>query len=826
MDLSLNDFRGQLLPKFIGSLSNLEHLNLSHAGFEGVVPQEFGNLSRLSSLDLNCDNDGFYMRVESLSWLSHLMLKQLDLGGIDLSVATNTWLPIVNSLPFLQVIRLDDCQLSSKLPSSLSYINSSSTLNVVSLAYNNMNDTSIFEWLCTLKGLDTSLVHLDLSFNPMLGNNIQVSGRVVKFLRSLCRLQSLDLSGTKLNYDFSDIIQSFSVCPHKALVSLRLNGNSVWGSIPNNINILSSLRDLQVDDSQLNGTISQALGGLFMLETLTLDSNSLKGFLTDDHLSNLSKLSWLSLEHNTELVFNISANWIPPFQLDYLALDSSKVGPDFPMWLTTQKHLTQISLFNTSISDTIPVSFFNSLSSKLEYLEMSQNMMNGVLPDVSITFDFPPRIFLSSNNFHGAIPPFLRNVAELHLNNNSLSQGLIHFLCPRNKKPLVYLDLSNNLFSDKLPDCWGYFDKLQFLNLQNNKLWGRLPTSIGALDELNVFQLSNNKISGELPSSLLHCKSLVILDISNNSLSGHIPSTFWDSFQNLSILTLRNNNFIGALPSSFCHLYQIQIVDLSSNFISGTIPRCIYNLKAMANTGTVSQPIFIALAPSTYDIFYGNALIMWKRKEQNFDGPYSLDQTKVIDFSNNKLVGHIPDGISSLIGLVSINLSSNHLSGAITSKIGQLTSLEILDLSHNHLSGEIPTSLAKITNLGVLDLSYNNLSGKIPTGSQLQTFDNTTYMGNPGLCGAPLPKCEGDEATTIPQNRDNAAPHNEHHIDDFMLGLYISVVLGVITGFWGVCGTLVLKRSWRHAFFRFYDNMKDMIYMVVIVHVARVWRRA
>ncbi|KAK9672534.1 hypothetical protein RND81_12G106500 [Saponaria officinalis] len=817
LDLSFNHFTGRL-PKFIGSLSNLEHLNLSHAGFKGIVPQEIGNLSQLSSLDLNChlSYGDSNVRVDSFRWISHLrLLKKLDLSGIDLNVATTTWLPIVNNLPFLQVLRLDGCHLSLKLPSSLSYINSSSTINVVSLSYNNMNDTSIFEWLINLKGLNTSLVYLDFSYNQMFGNNIQVTEPAINFIGSLCSLQNLDMSNTNLYYDFSDIIHSFSVCSYKSLTSLNLNLNYVWGSIPTNINTLSSIRELLVGDNQLKGTISQALWGLSMLEVLDLSSNSLKGVITDDHLSNLSKLSWLILGDNTEVVVNISANWIPPFQLDILLLDSCKVGPNFPMWLITQKYLTGISLSNNGIFDTVPNSFINSLSSKLKYLDMSKNMMYGILPDVSITFDSPSLfVDLSSNNFYGAIPSFLRNVTSLYLNNNSLSQGLVPLLCPQNKMPLVSLDLSNNLFSDKFPDCWGYFDNLQNLNLQNNKLWGSLPTSIGALDKLTNLHLSNNSISSELPSSLLNCKSLIILELSHNSLNGHITSTFWDSFRNLSILTLRNNNFIGTLPSSFCHLSQIRSLDLSTNHFSGTIPRCIYNLQGMANTQL-----------SVFDNHFDGALIMWKRKEQLFTGHYSLGKARAIDFSNNRLEGQIPEGIASLIGLVSINLSRNHLSGAIALNIGQLTSLESLDLSHNELSSKIPTSLAKITALSTLDLSYNNLSGKIPTGPQLQTFDYSSYMGNPELCGAPLPKCEGDEAATVPQNRDNAAPHNEHHLDDFMLGLYISVVLGLIIGFWGVCGTLLLKRTWRHAFFRFYDNMKDRIYVIVVVHVARVWRR-
>ena len=43
------------------------------------------------------------------------------------------------------------------------------------------------------------------------------------------------------------------------------------------------------------------------------------------------------------------------------------------------------------------------------------------------------------------------------------------------------------------------------------------------------------------------------------------------------------------------------------------------------------------------------------------------------------------------------------------------------------------------------------------------------------------------------------------------LWFYVSIALGSIVGFWGVCGTLVVKKSWRHAYFHFVDQMKDRL---------------
>ncbi|XP_050149631.1 receptor-like protein 48 [Malus sylvestris] len=241
--------------------------------------------------------------------------------------------------------------------------------------------------------------------------------------------------------------------------------------------------------------------------------------------------------------------------------------------------------------------------------------------------------------------------------------------------------------------------------------------------------------------------------------------------------------------------------------LGGTIPKCFGKLASLANDSTTDNTYFkeqTTLTLKGMELVYNNTLYL----------------VKSIDLSSNTLQGEIPEEISSLILLGTLNLSRNQLTGNIPSKIGNLHWLETLDLSHNHLSGQIPQSLSSLTSLSHLNLSYNNLSGRIPSGNQLQTLnDLSIYMENPSLCGVPLStKCLGDDTFPSTDTKDM----NEGGNDE--LWFYVSMVLGFIVGFWGVCGTLILKTSWRYAYFQFFDNIKDKVALAIALKVARFQR--
>ncbi|KAF3946432.1 hypothetical protein CMV_027300 [Castanea mollissima] len=190
----------------------------------------------------------------------------------------------------------------------------------------------------------------------------------------------------------------------------------------------------------------------------------------------------------------------------------------------------------------------------------------------------------------------------------------------------------------------------------------------------------------------------------------------------------------------------------------------------------------------------------------------NLKLVRLIDLSSNNLSGSIPAEISDLSELRFLNLSRNHLMGKIPEKIGSMKELESVDLSRNHLSGEIPPSMSNLTFLSLLDLSYNNLSGRIPSSTQLQSFDALRYIGNPQLCGDPLPK-----SCTIEEQSLNKSPIGSVEDDSKNSSFYIGMGVGFATGFWAICGALFFNRTWRHAYFRFADEIKDWIYVTTMI---------
>ncbi|XP_023896399.1 receptor-like protein EIX2 [Quercus suber] len=753
-----------------------------NASLSGEITPYLGNLSRLTHLDLEGNYNLSTQNLDCVSSLSSL--QKLYMGGVKINHTEADWLHAINMLPSLLELSLFSCELKH-LPSSLTFLNLTS-LRVLDLSYNPFNtsidlsynpfNTSIPQWLFNL----TSLTSLDLTFSNQSG----------KILDSFGRLSSLKY--------------------------LYLGGNNFSGSIPASIGNLSSLKELDLSYNKMNGNIPESLGQLSKLVKLYLLENSWEGVITEARLMNLTRLEEFVLTTNNKsqpLVFNVKDDWRPPFKLKILHLESCLIGPKFPKWLQVQSELTYVILNSVQIKGTIPEEWLSMISSNLTHLDLSNNQIKGNLPH-QLVFPNVTKLFLQRNLFSGPIPSNI-SVLMPSLQYLDLSENLLHGKIPLSISKIKHLNilvLRRNNLSGELPDHWNKSQMdLRVVDISYNNICGKIPSSMGFLGNLSILVLSNNNLSGEIPSSL-QSHSIVSMDFGGNRLSGNLPS--WIE-SDIFMLRLRSNLFNGTIPKRWCNLHKLQILDLAQNNLSGSIPDCFNNFIAMVDSNTLES--------KSIENYTEEAYIMTKGSYYKYDR--TLQLVTCIDLSGNSLTGGIPIQITSLTRLGTLNFSMNHLNGSIPKNIGNMRWLETLDLSNNRLSGPIPGSLSSLNFLVHLNLSFNNLTGRIPSGSQLQTLiDATIYKGNPSLCGSPLPtKCPGDEASNGPSITDVDDKQGGDHYE--RIWFYASIGLGFVVGFWSVCGTLLLKKSWRHCYFRFCDEIKDRIALLIALRVVHLKRK-
>ncbi|GKV48975.1 hypothetical protein SLEP1_g55747 [Rubroshorea leprosula] len=824
LDLSNNNFSGNLIPPSFGLMKQLRYLKLSCAQFRGRIPGELGNLTRLRVLDLS----QYYYRGlkvdDDIQWISHLSsLQQLDMSGVNLSHASSNLFQVLGMLSSLSWLSLSDCSLKNSHLPSHNHLNFTLLGNIqhLDMSYNSFHGPiPIFlQNMTSLTFLDMSGVNLSLTSS----NLFQVLGMLssLSWLSLLsCSLKNCHLPSYNHPFNFTllgniqhlDLSANFFQGPipiflqnMTSLILLYLSENQLSGSIPDSIGQLSKLESIDLSFNQLSGSIPDSIEQLSKLERMDLSGNQLRsipdsiGQLSNmslsgnqlrsipDSIGKLSKLESMSLFGNQLRSIPDSIRQLS--KLESIDLSSNQFGIGFPKWRQLPKIIKMVGLSNASISGPLPENIGHMMP-MLESLYLENNLMNGSIPKSLCN---------------------LKYLKTLDLSNNMLSGNIPKSLC--NSESLGYLDLSNNMLSGSIPNCWRNDQSFIFIDLSSNNLSGLFPSKMVQLSSLSVLHLNNNSLHKGLHVALKIFASLVVLDLGENKFSGNLTSMVGGEISNhsLKVLRLRKNLVSGYIPLELCSLSQMQILDLADNNLIGRIPPCFGKFPIMVNA---TQLIYDIVSEYWYEaplmeVVKGRYL-EYKRK--------TLRLEINIDLSSNNLIGSIPEELTFLKDLHNLNLSWNHLSGKIPEKIGQMENLESLDFSKNGLSGMIPNSMSSLTKLSYLNLSYNNLSGPIPTGYQLQTLeDPTMYVGNPQLCGAPLlNKCSND---TLPPTTANFKDNDESALK--RMWFYIVMLLGFATGFWGVVGTLIFVKNWRYAYFQWMDDVQHWILGIITLKVAQ-----
>ena len=371
-----------------GTPARVTGLSLRNQGLRGTLPEELGNLTALTVLNLTtptCDGGPcpdvqdhernqltgpIPASLGNIGGLQHLLLHNNELTG-EIP-------PALGSLNSLQQLALGLNQLHGSIPAQLGSLNNLTELHL----WGNQLTGSIPASLGNL----TSLEWLSLSQN-------QLTGTVPTQLGNLSKLEHLWLSQNQLTAPIPAELGNLS-----NLAVLSLWDNQLSGAIPPQLGNLSNLERLSLSQNQLSGTIPDELGNLTELKELSLWSNQLTGAIPAS-LNGLVNLETLYLSQNQFVgcipagLQNVPTNDLADVGLPFCVQPSvtlSKTSPDAPIRLdspiqvtaTFSEAVTGFEVTDISVAHGIAGNFVGGDGDSVFTFDVTPNAIGVVTVDV------------------------------------------------------------------------------------------------------------------------------------------------------------------------------------------------------------------------------------------------------------------------------------------------------------------------------------------------------------------------------------------------------------------------------------------------------------
>ncbi|KAI9384070.1 hypothetical protein POPTR_012G020895v4 [Populus trichocarpa] len=273
--LKLNYCRLQgKLPSSMGKFKHLQYLHLGWNNLTGPIPYDF---DELVSFDLSWNN---YLNLEPISFdklvRNLTKLRELDLSGVNMSLVVPD--SLMNLSSSLSSLKLSDCRLQGKLPSSMGKFKH---LQYLDLGWNNLTGPIPYDFEQL-----SELVSLHLSFNQYLSLEPISFDKIVQ---NLTKLRDLALGSVNMSLVAPNSLTNLS----SSLSSLSLSNCGLQGKFPGNIFLLPNLESLYLSYNKgLTGSFpSSNLSNVLL--GLGLSNTRISVYLENHLINNLKSLEYM-----------------------------------------------------------------------------------------------------------------------------------------------------------------------------------------------------------------------------------------------------------------------------------------------------------------------------------------------------------------------------------------------------------------------------------------------------------------------------------------------------------------------------------------------------
>lgn len=466
-----------------------------------------------------------------------------------------------------------------------------------------------------------------------------------------------------------------------SLITLHAGNNDFEASqIPDEIFLLTKLKDLDLEQLNFVGPISQQIGSLTNLERLNLFDNDLTGTIPKT-IGNLRDLDTLILSHN-----RLSGS--VPSEIEQLTSLSS-------LYLERQRAREEEDKETAGFSGTLP-SF-----SEFEYIDT---------------------IFLNDNSFTGAIPKnFLKKSVMLN--------------------ETINLHLSSNQLTGEIPSEFSRFKKLNLYLVENqihsvaNRLCNKGEWMSGTVSQygcdailcpVNTYNKQGRQVDDETPcmdcdedEMTLHLGASECLDYDKETLRQTEKYALVEIFSETVGEKWRRKDDWLSEDVDHCDWYGIycedetfvSMIQLSDNNLEGTLyfHQQIKQFSRLTELDLALNPVDLKFVDEHSRRLDDTHLVggskieklnIHSTKVKSLDGVRILRKLRELHAEKNSFGGNsIPSDIYELYDLEQLFFSESELSGSISNNIKQLSQLEGLYMYGNDLSGRCIRELCLLKNI-------------------------------------------------------------------------------------------------------------------------------